>query len=48
MAPPNRGKGALTLEKLATYDDVITDALIDKVGDFLRERDTTVARLLRA
>ncbi|KAF2112681.1 hypothetical protein BDV96DRAFT_580198 [Lophiotrema nucula] len=24
-------KGALTLEKLATYDDVITDALVDKV-----------------
>ena len=25
-------KGALTLEKLALYDDVLTDALVDKVG----------------
>jgi hypothetical protein len=45
MAPTNRGKGALTLEKLAMYDDVITDALVDKVG---RERDITVANMSRA
>lgn len=25
-------RGGLTLEKLASYDDVITDALIDKVS----------------
>ncbi|OAL48458.1 histone-lysine N-methyltransferase SET9 [Pyrenochaeta sp. DS3sAY3a] len=32
MAPSNREKrGGLTLEKLASYDDVITDALVDKV-----------------
>jgi hypothetical protein len=31
--PPAKGeKKGLTLEKLATYDDVITDALVDKVG----------------
>ena len=36
MAPSNgertAGKAKLTLEKLASYDDVITDALVDKVG----------------
>lgn len=33
MAPQNKEKkGVLTLEKLASYDDVITDALVDKVG----------------
>ncbi|KAF2875284.1 histone-lysine N-methyltransferase SET9 [Massariosphaeria phaeospora] len=32
MAPQDREKkGGLTLEKLASYDDVITDALVDKV-----------------
>jgi hypothetical protein len=25
-------RGGLTLEKLASYDDVITDALVDKVN----------------
>lgn len=25
-------RGGLTLEKLASYDDVITDALVDKVS----------------
>jgi histone-lysine N-methyltransferase SUV420H len=30
--PPTKGeKKGLTLEKLASYDDVITDALVDKV-----------------
>ena len=33
MAPQKpEKKGVLTLEKLASYDDVITDALVDKVG----------------
>lgn len=33
MAPRNGEKrGGLTLEKLASYDDIITDALVDKVG----------------
>lgn len=33
MAPAKQEKkGSLTLEKLASYDDVITDALVDKVG----------------
>lgn len=27
------GKAKLTLETLAQYDDLITDALVDKVGD---------------
>jgi hypothetical protein len=45
MAPPNRGKGVLTLEKLATYDDVITDALVDKVGHDLRECGFMVASI---
>lgn len=32
MAPRDTAKkGALTLEKLAQYDDVLTDALVDKV-----------------
>ncbi|KAH8719312.1 histone-lysine N-methyltransferase SET9 [Phaeosphaeriaceae sp. PMI808] len=31
MAPSNAKKRGLTLEKLASYDDVITDALVDKV-----------------
>jgi hypothetical protein len=32
MAPRvQEKKGGLTLEKLASYDDVITDALVDKV-----------------
>ncbi|KAF1847313.1 histone-lysine N-methyltransferase SET9 [Cucurbitaria berberidis CBS 394.84] len=32
MAPSNaEKKGGLTLEKLASYDDIITDALVDKV-----------------
>ena len=39
MAPPNgeksAGKAKLTLERLASYDDCITDALVDKVGAFL-------------
>jgi len=25
-------KGGLTLQQLATYDDLITDALVDRVG----------------
>jgi hypothetical protein len=33
MAPKEQEKkGGLTLEKLISYDDVITDALVDKVG----------------
>jgi hypothetical protein len=32
MSPAKGEKKGLTLEKLATYDDVITDALVDKVG----------------
>ena len=33
MAPKETAKkGALTLEKLALYDDILTDALVDKVG----------------
>jgi hypothetical protein len=33
MAPKEQDrKGGLTLEKLISYDDVITDALVDKVG----------------
>ena len=28
-------KGGLTLEKLISYDDVITDALVDKVSTSL-------------
>lgn len=32
MAPSKAEKKGLTLEKLASYDDVITDALVDKVG----------------
>jgi len=36
MAPSNGDKAGsrtkLTLETLAQYDDVITDALVDKVG----------------
>lgn len=32
MAPTKGEKKGLTLEKLASYDDVITDALVDKVG----------------
>jgi hypothetical protein len=36
MAPQKQEKkGGLTLEKLASYDDVITDALVDKVSIFL-------------
>jgi histone-lysine N-methyltransferase SUV420H len=32
MAPKEQEKkGGLTLEKLISYDDVITDALVDKV-----------------
>lgn len=32
MAPKEPAKkGALTLEKLAMYDDILTDALVDKV-----------------
>jgi hypothetical protein len=30
-------KGGLTLEQLASYDDVITDALVDKVGSPRRD-----------
>ena len=47
MAPSTaEKKGGLTLEKLASYDDVITDALVDKVRcDLLRRRDTTAAIL---
>ena len=26
-------KGGLTLQQLATYDDLITDALVDRVGN---------------
>lgn len=40
MAPSKNEKKGLTLEKLAAYDDVITDALVDKVG-----YDTGSARL---
>jgi hypothetical protein len=47
MAPANRAKGALTLETLAMYDDVITDALVDKVGRVLRQRDDMVANFKR-
>jgi histone-lysine N-methyltransferase SUV420H len=32
MPPSKAEKRGLTLEKLASYDDVITDALVDKVG----------------
>lgn len=33
MAPQElEKKGGLTLEKLISYDDVITDALVDKVA----------------
>lgn len=36
MAPKDTAKkGALTLEKLALYDDILTDALVDKVGPAL-------------
>lgn len=31
-------RGGLTLEKLASYDDVITDALVDKVSRNLAVR----------
>jgi histone-lysine N-methyltransferase SUV420H len=31
MPPTKAEKRGLTLEKLASYDDVITDALVDKV-----------------
>jgi len=31
-APKKEKRGGLTLEKLASYDDVITDALVDKVS----------------
>jgi|TARA_R110002003_G_scaffold116_12_gene10150 hypothetical protein len=37
MAPSNAEKRGLTLEKLASYDDVITDALVDKVLPNLRK-----------
>ena len=40
MPPSKAEKRGLTLEKLASYDDVITDALVDKVGPSLRERDS--------
>jgi len=30
--PKKEKRGGLTLEKLASYDDVITDALVDKVS----------------
>ncbi len=44
MPPSKRDKkGGLTLEKLASYDDVITDALVDKVNSALHERENTVA-----
>lgn len=36
-------RGGLTLEKLASYDDVITDALVDKVSRNGRKRDMSVA-----
>lgn len=33
VMPPSRSeKKGLTLEKLASYDDIITDALVDKVS----------------
>jgi histone-lysine N-methyltransferase SUV420H len=31
-------RGGLTLEKLASYDDLITDALVDKVSRVLAHR----------
>lgn len=31
-SPKKEKRGGLTLEKLASYDDVITDALVDKVN----------------
>jgi histone-lysine N-methyltransferase SUV420H len=34
--PKKEKRGALTLEKLASYDDVITDALVDKVHHSFR------------
>jgi hypothetical protein len=34
MATSNGGKTGFTTEKLALYDDVITGALVDKVGDY--------------
>lgn len=37
-------KGALTLEKLALYDDILTDALVDKVGPMLCVCAVVVAR----
>jgi hypothetical protein len=41
MAPKiQEKKGGLTLEKLASYDDVITDALVDKVGCILSAPST--------
>jgi hypothetical protein len=39
-------KGGLTLEKLISYDDVITDALVDKVGFGLRRCSAMFAHVL--
>lgn len=48
MAPKETAKkGALTLEKLALYDDVLTDALVDKVGLALSAPAHTVASVRR-
>jgi histone-lysine N-methyltransferase SUV420H len=35
MAPSKADKKGLTLEKLTSYDDVITDAIVDKVGRYI-------------
>jgi hypothetical protein len=49
MAPKEQEKkSGLTLEKLISYDDVITDALVDKVGSGLSYCETLVAPILRA
>lgn len=46
MAPPIPEKrGGLTLEKLASYDDVITDALVDKAGSLRKARLQMVVAL---
>jgi histone-lysine N-methyltransferase SUV420H len=48
MAPKiQEKKGGLTLEKLASYDDVITDALVDKVG-YITSALSTEGRMYNA
>jgi len=39
-APPR--KGALRLAQLANYDDLLTDALVDRVSRALRKHDTNL------